>query len=108
MNDTAEHYSTLPAFFREEDCLRRLLIRRAEGLPVGEVLRLCEVAESEWSRVRAVARGHGRHAGDRAVAEAFIARFDSLAARALAKEPLFTAEEGALLAADIARWRLPG
>ena len=108
MSGKAEHYSTLPAFFRAEDCLRRLLIHRAEGLPVGEVLRLCEVAESEWSRARAVARGHGRHAGDRAVAAAFIARFDALSARALAKEPLFTEEEGSLLAADIARWRLPG
>ena len=101
------HRRTLPAWMREEDQLRRLLRLRKEGAGLREALDTCGMTLHEWRRVREVARGHGGngYAGDQKVAQAFLRRFDEYGLPPRGR-PLFTPEEGTLLAGDIARWRV--
>lgn len=96
---------SLPEWCRDEDTLRRLLQRRMEGLGLGEVLERCEVSRSAWTRLRSVANGHGRFAGDRAVAQAFCTVFDRIPVPGRARAR-FTAEEGRALAEEIGRWKI--
>ena len=97
----------LPEWATEEDMLRRILILRARRLSLTEILGQCGLGPAGWRRLREVAKW-SRFPGDRAVAVAFLARFDAIPCPKPGRlTPRFTEEEGRLLAADIERWKLP-
>ena len=99
---------SLPEWALDEDMLRRVLILRARRMPLAKLLAECGISENEWNRLRRVAK-HSSFAGDRAVATAFLTRFDAIPCPkpSTLVQPRFTDEEGRLLAEDIERWKLP-
>ena len=102
----AKRPPVLPRWMRDEDMLRRILALRRDGGTIWGIAQACGFSRNLWDSVRRVAR-HGAHPGDRMVAEAFLARFDALGPPRRGYAPMFTTEEGKLLAKDIARWKLP-
>ena len=103
----ADRLHVLPRWMKDEDMLRRMLAMRRDGASLDSLRKACGATGAEWSRARAVAR-HSRHRGDKAVAEAFFARFDSYAVSRYGQAPMFSPEDGARLARDIARWTING
>ena len=93
----------LPGWFVDEAMLRRILMLRAGHKTIREICKVCGFARGSFDRIRKCAT-HGTYPGEKVAAEAFIARLDALGPRK--RWPLLTAEEGKMLAKDIARWKI--
>ena len=98
----------LPAWFREEDVLRRILLRLKGGRGLYASLLDQGISRASWHRARMVANGHCMYPGEVTVAKAFFARVDKLLpALGKARPALFTEDEGKVLAKDMGRWTIP-
>ena len=96
----------LPAWFKDEGTLRRMLLMRKEGHSTAAILEACEASPSQWARVRRVATECQRP-GDAKAAAAVLARYDAFG-RGSRTPDMFSPQDGAALAAKISRWKING
>ena len=103
---------SLPAWFSNEDMLRRILLMRTHAYPTHRILAECGITKSQWGRLRSVAK-HPLRPGDALVAKAFLERYEairydgpgSISGR---RADMFTKAEGKLLAEAIRKWKIEG
>ena len=95
-----------PKWMGDEETIRRVLMLRKAGKTRAQICEESGVTQSQIDRVLWTAR-QGRFPGERMVCMAFRERWDEAGDRPKPDEPMFTEEDGELIAEDILRWILP-